>query len=148
MTAAAPAPTGATRHGGRTLLRAWLGASGAAAVACAVAGGFLAGALGTDPTFQPLTPGPIAFFTFLFGAVATVVYGRVAVGPDARRRWLRVAAIAALVSLAPDVMLIVAPGAAPIPGASPEAGVALGILHLLAAPIIAFGLLRLAPPRP
>ena len=148
MTATTPAPTGATRHGAGMLIRAWLVTSGAAAVVCAVAGSFLAGVVEADPSFLPLTPGPIVFFTLLFGAVATMVYARVGVGPDGRRRWLRIATIAAVLSLAPDVAIIVAPASAPVPGATAGSGVALAILHLVAAPIIAFGLLRVAPPRP
>lgn len=129
------------------LVRAWLLSSGAAAVAGAVAGAVLARATGTDPAFMPLTPGPIVFFTFLFGGAATLVYREIVRrAADPRRRWLQVAAVAAVLSLAPDLLMAVDPAGSPVPGATAEAGLALAVLHLLAAPVIALGLLRLAPP--
>ena len=88
--------------------------------------------LGVVPSdFLPLQIGPIVIFTFVGVAAAVIVFARVAKQP--LHTYRRIALIAMLVSLIPNVAFALNPGAAgPAPGVTPLGFLSLMIFHVVA----------------
>lgn len=97
-----------------------------------------------SPEFMPLaTVGPTIFLTAVgaLGAVgAFALVGRLAKQP--RPVFQTVAAVALLVSLIPDVMLIVAPAGAPFQGITVPQVLALMVMHVVAYGLCVYVLTR------
>ncbi len=97
-----------------------------------------------SPEFMPLTTvGPTIFFTGVgaLGAVgAFALVGRLAKQP--RPAFQIVAAIALLISLIPDVMLIAAPAGAPFQGITVPQVLVLMVMHVVAYGICVYVLTR------
>jgi hypothetical protein len=126
-------------------LRVGLAAIVAAVVANLVALGVLRAVLDLSADFLPLQFGPIAFFTAVGVALGVVVFAiisRVARQP-VRTFWI-VAMVALLVSLVPNVLLMLNPAAALVPGGSTLAYGVLSVFHIIAAFVSVPVLMRLA----
>jgi hypothetical protein len=89
----------------------------------------VAGAAGIAPGFRPLSLPPVAFLT-LVGVVGATVVFRVLAGRSAspERTFRRVAAAVLLISLVPDLGLLVGD-----PAATPAGVVVLMLMHVVAA---------------
>ena len=102
-----------------------------------------------DPSdiFQPLNVGSVAFLT-AFGAIAaTFVYEYiVARSEDPQRRFIRVAAIALLLSFIPDLVLLA--GVGPGQNADLPRVLSLVSMHVVAAVIIVGVLITVGPKAP
>ena len=131
------------------LVRAAALVIGAAAVATSIGALILPNVLTIDPTFRPISLPSVIFVTVAYGIAAAVVY-RWIVGRSGnpQRAWLLAALAGFLLTLIPDALLLLAPANGPLGTVTPAAVGALVVLHLIAAPIVTFGLLRLAPPTP
>lgn len=117
-----------------TLVRTGLASIVAAVVANVLALVVLRAVLDLPTDFPPLQFGPIAIFTAIGVALGVVVFAivsRVARQP-VRTYWI-VAMVALLVSLVPNVLLMLNPAAAPVPGGSALAYGVLCIFHVIAA---------------
>jgi len=139
-------PLGVTRPSPMSLAKAG-GLVALGTTAATVVAGLILAAL-VDPTsaFQPLTVPSIASITIVYSVLATGVYGLVARRSSRpRTRWLQVGAVALALSLIPNLMLLLDPAGAPIAGVTVPNVVALVVLHFVAAPLVVFGLVRLAP---
>jgi hypothetical protein len=91
-----------------------------------------------SPEFVPLSmPQPTIFFTVLGVLPAVLVFalvGRFVRRPA--RTYTIIAAIALLISLIPDVMMIVDPTSAPFPGGTVVNVITLMVQHVVAAVIV------------
>ncbi len=117
-----------------TILRAGLAAIVAAVMANLIALVLLRTVLDLPTDFPPLQFGPIALFTAIGVALGVAVFAiisRMARQP-VRTFWI-VALVALLVSLVPNVLLMLNPAAAPVPGGSTLAYAALSVFHVIAA---------------
>jgi len=127
------------------ILRAGVAAIVAAVVANLIALVVLRAVLDLPTDFPPLQFGPIAIFTAIGVALGVVVFAiisRVARQP-VRTFWI-VAMVALLVSLVPNVLLMLNPAAAPVPGGSTLAYGVLSVFHIIAAFVSVPMLTRLA----
>jgi hypothetical protein len=130
----------------RTLVRAGAITCVIAAIATGVGALLLVSLLGIDPAFQPISLPSVVLFTVLYGIAATVVYGVIARrARDPRRTWIRVAVVAFVLLLIPDVSLLLGPAESPMGPVSTAGVLGLIALHCVAAPIIVLGLLTFAP---
>ena len=128
------------------LVRAGALVAAATTAATVAAGVVLRAIVNPDPAFEPLSVPAIVITTVLYTTVATAVYGLIVRrSTQPRRRWLQVAGVGFLLSLVPNIGLILNPAGAPFAGLTTTAALALTALHFVAAPIVVFGLLRLAP---
>jgi hypothetical protein len=95
-----------------------------------------------SPEFPPLAVGPTVLFTAVGVLGATVVFGLIArFSGRPVRLFRRVALVVLLLSLVPDVLLLVA---APFPGTSVPAVLALMVEHVVAWAISVYALTTLA----
>lgn len=128
-----------------TILRVGLAAIVAAVVANLIALVVLRAVLDLPTNFPPLQFGPIALFTAIGVALGVAVFAiisRVARQP-VRTFWI-VAMVALLVSLIPNVLLMLNPAAASVPGGSTLAYGVLSVFHIIAAFVSVPVLTRLA----
>jgi uncharacterized membrane protein YozB (DUF420 family) len=84
--------------------------------------------------FPPLQFGPIAIFTAIGVALGVIVFAIISRAARQPARTFRIVAlIALLVSLVPNILLMINPTAAPVPGGSTPAFGMLMIFHVIAA---------------
>lgn len=112
---------------------------GPLAIVAAIVGNLIvrtiaAALLNPAPEFLPLGWAPPIFFTFVGVLGAVIVFGLI--GRFARREpialFRRVALIALVVSVIPNVLLMFNPQSAPFPGATAAGMLALSLMHILA----------------
>lgn len=84
--------------------------------------------------FQPLaSPVPTMIYTVLFLIIATGVYAWInAKASDPVRMWTIVASVALILSLIPDVLLLINPGILPIGTPNVSAVLVLMVMHVVA----------------
>lgn len=102
-----------------------------------------------NPDFQPLaSPIPTIIFTTMFLIVATAVYAVInAFTRDPVRVWTIVAWIALIVSLIPDLLLLINPSAMPMGIPTLGAVLVLIVMHIVAFAITMWAFTKWAHPR-
>jgi uncharacterized membrane protein YozB (DUF420 family) len=118
----------------RGIVRAGLVAIVAAVVANLVALVIVRAVTDLPSNFPPLQFGPIAIFTAIGVALGVIVFAIISRAARQPARTFRIVAlIALLVSLVPNILLMINPTAAPVPGGSTPAFGMLMIFHVIAA---------------
>jgi predicted Co/Zn/Cd cation transporter (cation efflux family) len=135
------------RRTGRQILRAGVLAIAVAIVANLVVRALIMAVVELPENFPPLQPGSIIFFTVIGVAAATLVFALVNRFARNPVRVFRIVAVIALVlSLIPNLSLMVNPANAPFPGGTPQAFAVLSIFHIVAA-IVSIWILTMEPRR-
>jgi hypothetical protein len=141
-------PSEHQRLSAQALLRAGAAMIAVAVVANTIIWAISAAILQPPAEFQPLANPVLAIvFTVLYLIPAVLVYAlvvRVAAAP--LRRYRLIALVALLLSCIPNLMVVLDPSTAPMPGFTAERSLALAVMHIAAWACAITILPRLAPP--
>jgi hypothetical protein len=133
-----------------TLLRGGMITIIAAVIVNVVIWAIVAAVLRPPADFLPLaSPMPAALFTTLFLIPAIIVYAivvRLSASPV--RMYQRVAVVALVLSIIPNILAMIDPSTAPMPGFTPAYSIALMLMHVAAWAVTVNVLPRFAPPTP